>query len=45
MESMRESVLKCLDEFSLDDDKLISELNCIIEEGDSAAYQVIGYQY
>jgi diguanylate cyclase (GGDEF)-like protein len=33
--------LKCLDEFSLDDDKLISELNCIIEEGGSAAYQVI----
>ncbi len=41
MESMRESVLKCLDEFSFDDDKLISELNCIIEEGGSEAYQVI----
>jgi len=38
---MRESVLKCLDEFSLDDDKLISELNCIIEEWGSEAYQVI----
>jgi diguanylate cyclase (GGDEF)-like protein len=38
---MRESVLKCLDEFSFDDDKLISELNCIIEEGGSEAYQVI----
>ncbi len=45
MESMRESVLKCLDEFSFDDDKLISELNCIIEEGGSEAYQVIEYQY
>ncbi len=41
MESMRESVLKCLDEFSFDDDKLISELNCIIKEGGSEAYQVI----
>ena len=41
MESMRESVLKCLDEFSFDDDKLISELKCIIEEGGSEAYQVI----
>jgi diguanylate cyclase (GGDEF)-like protein len=41
VESMRESVLRCLDEFSLDDDKLISELNCIIEEGGNAAYQVI----
>ena len=41
MESMRKSVLKCLDEFSSDDDKLISELNCIIEERGSDAYQVI----
>ena len=31
MEAMRKSVLKCLDEFSSDDDKLISELNSIIE--------------
>ena len=41
MELIRESVLKCLDNFSFDDDKLISELNCIIEEGGSEAYQVI----
>ena len=41
MESMRESVLKCLDDFSFDDDKLISELNSIIKEGGSEAYQVI----
>ena len=45
MELMRESVLKCLDEFSLDDDKLISEFNCIVEEWGREAYQVIGYQY
>ncbi len=41
MEAIRESVLKCLDEFSSDDDKLISELNRIIEEKGSEAYQVI----
>ena len=41
MESMRKSVLKCLNEFSSDDDKLISELNCIIEERGSDAYQFI----
>ncbi len=41
MDSIRESVLKCLDEFSLDDDKLISELNCIIEKGGGEAYQII----
>ncbi len=37
METIRKKVLKCLDDFSLDDDKLISELNCIIEKvGDEA---------
>lgn len=41
MELIRESVLKCLDNFSFDDDKLISELNCIIEKDGSEAYQVI----
>jgi len=41
VELIRESVLKCLDNFSFDDDKLISELNCIIEEGGSEVYQVI----
>jgi diguanylate cyclase (GGDEF)-like protein len=41
VELIRESVLKCLDEFSFDDDKLISELNCIIEKYGSEAYQVI----
>ena len=41
MESTRKSVLECLDEFSSDDDKLISELNSIIDERGSEAYQVI----
>ena len=41
MESTRKSVLECLDEFSSDDDKLISELNSIIEERGNEAYQVI----
>jgi diguanylate cyclase (GGDEF)-like protein len=41
VELIRESVLKCLDDFSFDDDKLISELNCIIKEEGSEAYQVI----
>jgi len=41
VEAIRKSVLKCLDEFSSDDDKLISELNSIIEERGSEAYQVI----
>lgn len=41
MEAIRKSVLECLDEFSSDDDKLISELNSIIEERGSEAYQVI----
>lgn len=41
MELIRESVLKCLDNFSFDDDKLISELNCIIEKDGSEVYQVI----
>lgn len=41
MELIRESVLKCLDNFSFDDDKLISELNYIIEKDGSEAYQVI----
>ena len=45
MESMRESMLKCLDESSFDDDKLILGLNCIIEERGSEAYQVTGHQY
>ena len=41
MESIRKSVLECLEEFSSDDDKLISELNRIIEKRGSEAYQVI----
>jgi len=41
VEAIRESVLKCLDEFSSDDDKLISELDSIIEERGSDACQVI----
>ena len=41
MELIRESVLKCLDKFSFDDDKLISELNRIVEEGGGEAYQII----
>jgi len=41
VELIRESVLKCLDKFSFDDDKLISELNRIVEEGGGEAYQII----
>lgn len=41
MEAIRESVLECLDEFSSDDDKLILELNSIIEERGSEACKVI----
>ncbi|GAX62784.1 diguanylate cyclase [Candidatus Scalindua japonica] len=32
METIRNLVLSCLDEFSIDDDKLIAELNCIIDK-------------
>ena len=32
MDAIRNLILKCLDDFSFDDDKLISELNCITEE-------------
>ncbi|MGR3293655.1 MAG: diguanylate cyclase [Candidatus Scalindua sp.] len=41
METIRNIVLKCLDEFSFDDDKLVSELNRIIEEMGDESYQVI----
>lgn len=41
MEPIRESVLKCLNDFSFDDDKLISELNCIIDQIGNEAYPII----
>ena len=41
METMRDVVLKCLDDFSFDDDKLLSELNGIIEKVGDEACQVI----
>ncbi len=41
MEIIRNTILKCLDDFSSDDDKLISELNCIIEEVGTEVCQVI----
>ncbi|ODS32499.1 MAG: PAS:GGDEF:response regulator receiver [Candidatus Scalindua rubra] len=41
MEPIRESILKCLDDFSSDDDKLISELNRLIEKEGNEAYPVI----
>ncbi len=41
MEATRKIILKCLDDYSLDDEKLISELNNIIERVGDEAYQVI----
>ncbi len=41
MEAIRKTILKCLDDFSFDDNKLISELDCIIEKEGDKACQVI----
>ena len=41
MDTTRNIILKCLDDFSLDDGKLISELNSVIEKVGEEAYQVI----
>ena len=41
MEAVRKTVLKCLSDFSFDDDKLISELDCIIEKEGAKACHVI----
>jgi diguanylate cyclase (GGDEF)-like protein len=41
VETTRNVILKCLDDFSIDDDKLISELNCIIEKVGDEACQVL----
>lgn len=41
METIRNIVLKCLDDFSSDDDKLVSELNHIFEKVGGESYQVI----
>ncbi len=41
METIRNAILKCLDDFSIDDDKLISELNGIIEAEGAEVCQII----
>ncbi len=41
METIREIVLKCLDDYSLDDEKLILELNKIIDKRGNEVSQVI----
>ncbi len=41
MDAIRKEILKCLDDFSYDDDKLISELNCINEKIGDEACQVL----
>jgi diguanylate cyclase (GGDEF)-like protein len=41
MDAIRKEILKCLDDFSYDDDKLISELNCINENIGDEACQVL----
>ncbi|MBT3354159.1 MAG: diguanylate cyclase [Candidatus Scalindua sp.] len=41
MDAIRKEILKCLDDFSYDDDKLITELNCITENIGDEACQVI----
>ena len=41
MDTIRKEILKCLDDFSYDDDRLISELNCITEKIGDDAYQVL----
>jgi diguanylate cyclase (GGDEF)-like protein len=41
VDTIRKEILKCLDDFSSDDDKLISELNHITEENGDEAYQVL----
>ena len=41
MDTIRKEILKCLDDFSYDDDRLISELNCITEKIGDEACQVL----
>ncbi len=41
MNTIRKEILKCLDDFSSDDDKLIAELNCITEKDGDKACQVL----
>ena len=41
MDTIRKEILECLDDFSSDDDKLISELNRITENNGDEAYQVL----
>ena len=41
MDTIRKEILKCLDDFSSDDDRLISELNRITENNGDEAYQVL----
>ncbi len=41
MDAIRKEILKCLDDFSYDDDKLISELNCINGNIGDEACQVL----
>jgi len=41
VDTIRKEILECLDDFSSDDDKLISELNRITENNGDEAYQVL----
>ena len=41
MDTIRKEILECLDDFSSDDDRLISELNRITENNGDEAYQVL----
>ncbi len=41
MGAIRKTILECLDKYSCDDEKLISELNCIIDNEGKDACQVI----
>lgn len=41
MEPIRKSVLKCLNDFSFNDDKLISELNYLIDQTGNETYPII----
>jgi diguanylate cyclase (GGDEF) domain len=41
LDTIRKEILKCLDGFSYDDDRLISELNCITEKIGDEACQVL----
>ncbi len=41
MDTVRKEILQCLDDFSSDDDRLISELNRITENNGDEAYQVL----